>query len=75
MVPQQRASLSLGGFYKHFDNPIEVVVRPGTELIVSVANVPVAHSAGVEFDFRTSFGLGAPLPERLVSFRECVLRL
>ncbi|MEC8022448.1 MAG: TonB-dependent receptor [Myxococcota bacterium] len=52
--PTKGQSISLGGFYKHFDNPIEVVVRPGTELVVSVANVPVAHSAGVEFDFRTS---------------------
>lgn len=65
--PTADGVLSVGGFYKRFDRPIEVLVLPSTELIKSWVNAPSALNYGVELEVRTD--LGAILdPLRNVSF-------
>lgn len=49
-------SLSIGAFYKEFDAPIEMVIRPGTTGDRSFINADSATSEGLEVEF--SKGLG-----------------
>lgn len=48
--------LSVSGFYKHFDDPIETVVFPSSELIQSWVNVPNARNFGTEIEVRSGLG-------------------
>jgi hypothetical protein len=43
-------------FYKDFDQPIEVVVKPGVSRIVSYANTEGARNFGAEFEYRQGLG-------------------
>lgn len=43
-------SMSLGLFYKEFENPIESVVQPGADGRVSFVNAEAGENAGVEFE-------------------------
>jgi outer membrane receptor for ferrienterochelin and colicin len=43
-------------FYKDFDQPIEVVVKPGVSRIVSYANTEGARNYGVELEYRQGLG-------------------
>ena len=59
------ALLALSGFYKSFENPIEVQVLPSTELIKTWVNAPEAQNYGFEAELRAPLGL---LAERLGDF-------
>ena len=50
--PSAGESLSLGFFYKRFEDPIEVVVVPSAQLSVSWANAEAANNQGVELEWR-----------------------
>lgn len=53
--PAANQQIAIGGFYKHFKNPIEQVVDAGTgggSLGMNYANVPEAQNAGVELEWR-----------------------
>lgn len=43
--------VSLGVFYKQFDTPIEAIILPGADRLVSFANAETADNFGVEFEF------------------------
>lgn len=58
--PGPRSVLAVSGFHKAFDDPIEVLVLPSTELIRSWVNAPEATNYGVEVEVRT--GLGGLMP-------------
>lgn len=55
-------SISLGGFYKHFTDPIETIVVVSSVSRVSYANAVNADNLGAEIEFRKSLQLvdGAP---------------
>ncbi|MBK9010630.1 TonB-dependent receptor [Novosphingobium sp.] len=53
-APEQR--LSLAGFYKKIDRPIEAFINPS--FVTSYANAPRATLYGVEFDVQKRFSLG-----------------
>ncbi|MGH7443896.1 MAG: TonB-dependent receptor domain-containing protein, partial [Longimicrobiales bacterium] len=53
---QPGALLAVSGFYKQFDDPIETLVLPSTELIKTWVNAPRATNYGVELEARTSLG-------------------
>lgn len=55
--PARDGVLSVGGFYKRFDRPIEVLVLPSTELIKSWVNAPSAMNYGLELEVRTDLGV------------------
>src|SRR5690606_24198205 len=62
--PSRGEVVSVAGFYKYFDNPIETIFLPGAGSLgaknFSFANADKAYSAGVEFEIRKTFGfLGA----------------
>lgn len=58
--------LSVSGFYKNFDNPIEIIQYPGnSKTNLQPRNVGNGTVLGSEFEFRTSLGL---LTEKLSSF-------
>jgi outer membrane receptor protein involved in Fe transport len=42
-------------FYKHFDQPIEVVIQPTAQNRVSYENADEAHNYGAEFEIRQGF--------------------
>ena len=52
--PSRGEQVTLAGFYKHFDNPIEwtYTVAGGTSLIYSYENAQSADNFGVELDIR-----------------------
>ena len=50
--------VSLGGFYKHLDHPIEAFVAGSTDLLTSYANAPSAQLYGGEFELQKYFDLG-----------------
>ncbi len=54
--PAAGDQISLAGFYKHFDSPIEwsYTVTGGTDVCYSFVNAQKAHSYGVELDVRKS---------------------
>lgn len=54
--PRADAVLAVSGFYKQFEDPIEVLVLPSTELIRSWVNAPEANNYGVELEVRTGLG-------------------
>lgn len=60
MFPTTRELVSVGLFYKNFDNPIERVLVPGSNGQVTWKNVDQATVYGVEFEFRKSLGFIAP---------------
>lgn len=51
------ALIAVGGFYKDFDDPIEVLVYPSSELIKSWVNADQATLYGAELEVRTSLGI------------------
>jgi hypothetical protein len=51
--------ISVSGFYKRFDDPIETVVFPSSELIQSWVNVPSARNFGTELEVRSGLGVVA----------------
>ena len=48
-------TLSLAGFYKSFDQPIEIEAAAATEDLYTTINSPSARSAGIEFEARKRF--------------------
>lgn len=55
-------SLSIGGFYKRFTDPIETIVVVSAVSRISYANAASADNVGAEIEFRKSLGLtdGSP---------------
>lgn len=51
------ALLAVSGFYKQFEDPIETLVLPSTELIKTWVNAPEATNYGVELEARTDLGV------------------
>lgn len=54
--PRPGAVLSVSGFYKEFDDPIEELVFPSSELIKSWVNVDEARNVGAELEARSDLG-------------------
>lgn len=54
--PHPGAVVAASGFYKFFDDPIEVLVFPSTELIKSWVNVEDATNYGAELEVRSDLG-------------------
>ena len=50
--PSQGESISFGGFFKAFIDPIENVVKAGTDKVKFVMNALSARNFGLELDFR-----------------------
>lgn len=48
--------LAVSGFYKRFDDPIEVSVLPSSELLKTWVNADVADNYGVELEVRSHLG-------------------
>jgi len=49
--------ISLTGFFKYFENPIEKILFPGaTNRTFTYINVPEAYCAGAEFEYRFTIG-------------------
>lgn len=66
--PRPGTVLSVSGFHKFFDDPIEVFVVPSTELIKSWVNVEDATNYGAEFEVRSDLGfLGGALEHLTVN--------
>ena len=64
--PQAGESLSVGGFYKKFHQPIESIVVVSAQHSVTFQNADSAQNLGVEIDFRKNFGFVNPKLEDLV---------
>ncbi len=47
--------VSIGAFYKEFDQPIEGIITPGANQLLSFANAESAENFGFEFEFYKSF--------------------
>jgi outer membrane receptor protein involved in Fe transport len=47
--------ISVGGFYKKFDEPIEVGLESGADIRVTWRNAKSASNYGLEFDFKKNF--------------------
>lgn len=58
-------SVSFGGFYKHFESPIERIVILRAQLAESYDNAKAARNLGLELDFRKNFGFFAEALEDL----------
>lgn len=58
-------SVSIGGFFKHFENPIERIVVLRAQHAESYANALAARNFGIELDFRKSFDFIADALEDL----------
>lgn len=43
--------VSLGVFYKQFSRPIEAIILPGADRLISFANADTADNFGIEFEF------------------------
>jgi TonB-dependent receptor len=54
LYPSKAEKISLGVFYKHFKNPIEQVLEPGSNLIYGYANADQATNYGIEAEVRKS---------------------
>jgi TonB-dependent receptor len=52
--PSANENISIGVFYKHFINPIETRLVPGSNIIYSFMNAQSATSFGAELDLRKS---------------------
>ncbi len=67
--------LSLGGFYKDFDSPIEVVARGGAGDTYSWANASKATNYGAELEGRSRLGLLSPVLENFfVAFNLALIK-
>src|SRR5690606_17102799 len=62
---QPGALLAVSGFYKRFDDPIETLVLPSTELIKTWVNAPQATNYGIELEARTGLGVVAEALENV----------
>ena len=62
---QPGSLIAISGFYKQFQNPIEALTFPSTELIRSWVNAPEANNYGTEIELRTGLGI---LSESLENF-------
>ena len=60
--PTKDDNLSCALFYKKLYDPIEVVIRPGSNITTTYQNAPSAINLGLEIEFRKTFGF---LDERL----------
>jgi outer membrane receptor protein involved in Fe transport len=61
-------SVSLAGFFKNFRKPIETVIVPSTDTLITFQNAEGATNFGLELDFRKNFGFfAAPLEYLYVS--------
>jgi TonB-dependent receptor len=66
LYPSKADNISFGVFYKHFKNPIEQYLRPGSNLIYSFGNADKATTYGVEAEVRKSFTyLSSPFLNKL----------
>jgi hypothetical protein len=54
-----RAVVAVSGFYKRFDDPIEVTVLPSSELIKTWVNADGAENRGVELEVRSDLGFAS----------------
>jgi TonB-dependent receptor len=54
--PSPNETFNIGLFYKHFTNPIEMVIMGNNPTQYSFENVPSAYSYGIETDVRKSLG-------------------
>jgi TonB-dependent receptor len=54
IYPTKSESISIGAFYKKFNNPIELVLVGGSNLIYSFKNAQSARNYGVELEVRKS---------------------
>lgn len=54
--PSSNTVFAISGFYKKFDEPIEVLVLPSSELIKSWVNADAATNFGAEFEIRSDLG-------------------
>ncbi|MEM7037194.1 MAG: TonB-dependent receptor, partial [Bacteroidota bacterium] len=62
LFPTTRELISVGAFYKKFQNPIERVINPIAQNVeLNYRNVPQAQLFGVEFEFRKNLGFISPL--------------
>ncbi len=59
--PDTDRHLSLGVFYKDFEDPIEAVIVPSTNPALTYQNAPGAYTLGGEIEFRNHFGFIDPL--------------
>ncbi len=58
--PSPQESLSVGGFYKHFERPIEQIVVVSAQHSVTWDNAEAADNVGFELDGRKDFGFLHP---------------
>jgi outer membrane receptor protein involved in Fe transport len=58
--PSAGELVSLGAFYKHFQDPIEVIVVPSAQLSVTYANAAAANNVGLELEARKTLGAVHP---------------
>lgn len=66
LYPSKTETISLGSFYKHFNDPIEQYLKPGSNLIYSYTNAKKAISYGAEVEVRKSFDdASSPLLRKL----------
>jgi outer membrane receptor protein involved in Fe transport len=54
--PTARETLAVAAFYKQFNDPIELVVVPGSQPVSTFANADGAFNTGVELEFRKHLG-------------------
>jgi hypothetical protein len=54
--PSQNETFNIGVFYKHFSNPVEMVIMGNNPTQYSFENVLSAYSYGIETDIRKSLG-------------------
>lgn len=59
--PTAQAVVSVSGFYKRFDDPIEVTVLPSSELMKTWVNADEADNYGVEVELRGDLGFVSPV--------------
>lgn len=72
--PTPNEMVTIGGFYKYFDSPIEKYYRPaGNADDIGVRNINFAKSFGVELDIRKSFANWAGRPDFLRYFKHVTL--
>jgi hypothetical protein len=66
--PTRGEVVSVGGFYKHFTDPVETVIVVSAQHSRTWANADSAYTAGAELDFRkTGRGLGPFLERTFIS--------
>jgi TonB-dependent receptor len=65
--PSPSENISFGIFYKHFKNPIEKVIQPGSNIIYSFLNADKADNYGAELEIRKSLDglVASPFINRL----------